>query len=134
MPLFGARERKLCEEQTGKSPSGERLVMLLTSEPKPEESLAEVEAKRIKYTGYADAKTTASSWGSASGSNPATISNSAIVSFKEWEAGANEEATWFAIRESAELVGYEKLEAGVVVGAGNKIASFAIGALGFKMK
>jgi len=133
MPLFAATEKALLEQIVGRSPEAKRYVMLLTAAPTAGMTLAEVEAKRLKYTGYADIETTKASWGAASGEDPASITNSAELSAKEWEAGANEEATYFAIREEGKLVGYEKLTAGVVVGAGNKTASFAVSTLTIKL-
>lgn len=133
MGLFKEREKKIAEELAGKSPGANRFVMLLTAEPKPGMTWAEVAALRIKYTGYADIKTVEGNWSAAAGENPSIIENSAELNAKEWEAGANEEVKWIVLREEAEtiasLIGLAKLEAAVTIGAGNKKASFAAKAL-----
>lgn len=130
MPLFDSKEKSLLEELVGRTPTGKRWVMLLTAAPTRGMTLAEVEAKRMTFGGYADVETPGTaSWEAATGSAPAEIQNAGTITFPEWTSGADQVATHFAVREGSALVGYEKLEANVTVGAGNKIASFAAKAL-----
>jgi len=126
MPLFAAKEKSALEELVGRTPTGKRWVMLLTAAPTKAMSLAEVEAKRCTFGGYADVETPGTaSWDAATGEAPASITNTGTITFPEWTSGADQVATYFAVREGAALVGYEKLEAAVTIGAGNKVASFA---------
>lgn len=132
MPFFGARERKILEEQVGRATSAEREISLLVSEPTKGESNAELKAKELKFTGYARSVMTggATWWNAATGESPAIITNAKAVTFAEWTAGADEKATWFVVHEvGGTPVAFGKLEAAVTIGAGNKIASFAVGAL-----
>lgn len=131
MPFFGAYEREQLEIAVGRSPSEERTIGLFTSEPLKSESNAELKAKECKFTGYARAAAAggATWWNAASGEAPALITNAKAITFAEWTAGADEKATWFVIFKGATPVGFGKLEAVVTIGAGNKIASFAVGAL-----
>jgi hypothetical protein len=130
MPLFASKEKSVLEELVGRTPTGKRWVMLLTSAPTKGMSLAEVEALRCTYGGYADTETPGTaSWDAATGEAPAEEKNTGTITFPEWTSGADQKATYFAVREAAALVGYEKLEAPVTIGAGNKVASFAAKAL-----
>lgn len=131
MPFFAARERKILEQEVGRSPSAEREVALLTSEPTKAETGTELKTKECKFTGYARSITGGGTtwWNAAAGESPATITNAKAITFAEWTAGADEKATWFAVLEGGTPVAFGKLEAAVTIGAGNKIASFAAGTL-----
>lgn len=128
MPFFGAYERSLLERAVGRAPSAERTVGLFTSEPTKAENNTELKAKECKFGGYARVAAAGGTtwWAAASGEAPAVVKNAKAITFPEWTSGADEKATWFVVFEGTEPVGYGKLEAAVTIGAGNKIASFAI--------
>lgn len=135
MPLSTSDEREALERVVGKSPSASRWIALLTAAPTRGMTGAEITAKEMKYTGYARVKTTAASWEAATGSEPAVIQTGEALSTAEWTAGADEKATYACLMDAAtegNLRGFEKLEAVVTIGAGNKIATFP--AKGFKFE
>lgn len=131
MPFFEAYERTVLERAVGRTPSAERTIGLFTSAPTKAETNAEVKAKEAKFTGYARATAAggATWWKAATGGAPAVIVNEKAITFAEWTAGADEKITHFAIFEGETPVAFGALEATVTIGAGNKIASFAAGAL-----
>lgn len=131
MPFFGLREQKILEEQVGRSPTSEREIGLFTAAPTKAETNTEVKTKELKYTGYARVKVAggATWWKASTGESPAVITNEKIITFGEWTAGADEKATHFGVFEGATPVAFGALEATVTIGAGNKVASFAVGTL-----
>lgn len=131
MPFFGAYEKTVLETAVGRSPSAERTIGLFTSAPTKAENNTELKSKEAKYTGYARAAAAggATWWNAATGESPATITNAKAITFAEWTAGADEKITHFVVFEGTTPVAYGALEATVTVGAGNKVASFAVGAL-----
>lgn len=131
MPFFASYARKLLEIAVGRSPTGERTIALCSSEPAVGESNTELKAKELTFGGYVRSAMAggATWWNAATGAAPALITNAKTVTFAEWTSGADQKATWFAVIEGTEVVGYGKLEAVVTIGAGNKIASFAAGTL-----
>jgi hypothetical protein len=131
MPFFAARERKILEQEVGRSPTVATEIALFTSAPTKGETNTELKTKELKYTGYARVAVAggATWWNAAAGEAPASITNAKAITFGEWTAGADEKATHFAIIEGATPVAFGALEATVTIGAGNKVASFAAGSL-----
>lgn len=131
MPFFGLREQKILEEQVGRAPSGERTIGLFTSAPTKAENNTELKSKEVTYTGYARVAAAGGTtwWKAATGETPAVITNEKVITFGEWTAGADQKATHFVVFEGTNPVAYGALEATVTIGAGNKVASFAVGTL-----
>lgn len=132
MPFFGAREQKILEEAVGRAPSAERTIGLFTSAPTKGENDTELKTKEVAYTGYARVAAAGGTtwWNAATGSAPALITNAKVITFGTWTAGADQKATHFAIFEGGTTpVAFGALEATVTIGAGNTIASFAVGTL-----
>ena len=75
-------------------------VALLTAAPTNASTGATI--TEANYTGYARVATTGSSWNASTGTSPATVSNSAAITFPAC-TGSTSTVTYFALLDSATL-------------------------------